>query len=116
MISRKKNHLGGSSVCTDCIDGLLHSGSPCIHIEVMGLVHETKNDVWLIGIPLSKLGPEVSKLIIRGTTLANDASIPTSVVVDIEDTFSSRVEAGLHHLVEPAKEAFVHWAAGFIVD
>jgi hypothetical protein len=52
----------------------------------MWFIHDTEDNLGLAAVLLRKLSPYIRQLRIRRPTLTNNSSIPSSIVVNIEDT------------------------------
>jgi len=66
----------------------------------MGFVHDTKSNLGLVAILLSQLLPNVRQLRVGWSTLSNDLTVPSSVVVDVQNTQgSARVQTSLYKAV-----------------
>ena len=112
----EKNHLRGGAVMTNGIDGILNAGGPNGHVEIVRLVHQTEDDVTLRGVFPRELSPKTSELFIRWSPLTDDATVPASVVVHVEDTESACCETCLHNAVVGVEKGLVQWTSEIIVD
>ena len=66
----------------------------------MRLVNKAKDHSALRSIFGSQLAPQICKLIVRWATLADDASVPSGVIVDVNDTVAASSQAPLNkHVV-----------------
>ena len=52
----------------------------------MGLIDHAHDHIGFAGIVFHQLAPQTGKLIVRRPALPNNGTVPTSVVVDIDDT------------------------------
>ena len=112
----EEDHLGRGAVVTDGVDGVLDGGGPGGHVEVVRLVHQAEDDVALRGVLLGKLGPEIAKLVVRRSALADDAAVPAGVVVHVKDAEGAGRQTRLHELVVGAEEGCVERTAEVVVD
>ena len=112
----EEDHLGLGAVVTDGVDGVLDGGGPGGHVEVVRLVHQAEDDVALRGVLLGELSPEIAKLVVRRSALADDAAVPAGVVVHVEDAEGAGGETRLHELVVGAEEGCVERTAEVVVD
>ena len=61
------------------------------------LVHQTKRNLVVALVLCRNLGPKAGELGVSGTTLAYDGTVPTSVIVDINNAkCSASVQAALN--------------------
>jgi hypothetical protein len=96
VVTWKQDELRLGTSITDGGDGSLDGLSPKVDIgDIMGLVHDTKENLWLIGVFCGELRPERSELIIRGATLIDNFAVIASIVMDIDNTRGSSRETGL---------------------
>ena len=116
VCAREEDHLGRGAVATNRMDDLLERGSPFGHVKFVRLVHQAEDDVALRGVFLSELAPEVGELVVRDSALADDAAVPTGVIVHVEDAEGPGCETRLHDLVVGAEEAFVQRTSKDVVD
>lgn len=100
---------------SDRCDGRLDSLRPCGDSKIMWFVHDAEDDIRIVRVFGSEGRPQRRELIIRGTALADDAAIPTGVVMDVEDTLGARVEAARHEVIVLAKIRGVQIATHDIV-
>lgn len=96
-------------------DSGLNSLRPGGNGKIMRFVHDTKDDICVIRVLGRQGHPQSRKLVIGRTTLANDAAVPTGVVVDVEDALGARVETARHEGVVLAEIGRVQIAAHDIV-
>ena len=82
----------------------------------MRLVHGAEDDVRLVGVLGRELAPDGVELRVRGAALADDAAVPASVVVQVDDAVRARSQAGLHELVVAGEESRVEGAAEGVGD
>lgn len=114
--SGKSDHLGFGTCCSDCIDGCLSGGCPLGSIEVMGLVHDTKDDPRLASILLSKQAPNTSKVLITRSALAHHTPVPPGVIVEIQHGISTRLEHTLDQSIVFGQEGLVERGGSLIVS
>ena len=112
----EEDHLGCGAGGADGRDGLLEGGGPFAHDDAVGLVHQSENDLFLRGVFLGELGPEAAELVVGRTALADDAAVPASVVVQVEDTVCAGGETRLHDVVVGAEETCVKRTSKIVVD
>ena len=112
----EKDHLGRGAVMTNGFDGNLNAGSPGGHVEIVRLVHQAEDDVALRGVFPRELGPETGELLIRWSSLTDDATVPAGVVVHVEDAEGACCETCLHDLVVGVEEGLVQWTSEIVVD
>jgi len=96
VVSWEEDHLSDSARPTDCVHDGLYSIRPCGDVRnVMGFIHGTEDDPRLSRQPLRYLSPDIGKLGVRDivSALADDASVPTSIIVDIHDAVGSGGQA-----------------------
>jgi hypothetical protein len=99
-ISRDQDNVRGTGV-TNCRYGCLYRAGPEIEIDVVRLVHELESDFRVVLVDGGQRGPECSELLVRWSTLANDAAPrPASVIVSKELLVSgprlSEILGGIH--------------------
>lgn len=112
----EEDPLGGGAVVTNGIDGLLDGGGPGGHNKVVRLVHYAEDDVFLRGVLLGELGPEIAKLVVRWSALADDAAVPAGIVVHVEDAEGAGGETRFHEFVVGAEKALVQRTSKVVVD
>ena len=89
--------------CTDCVYSRLTASNPAGEIEIVGFVHQFKYNKGVVSVFGGQLGPEICELIVRWSSLPNDASIPSCEVMDIDHTVRACLEASLHEEIIVAK-------------
>ena len=100
VVAGEKNVLRRRASLTDCGNSGLHGGGPGRDARhIMGLVHDTKDNLGLTGVLLCELGPDTGELGVAGAALTDDLAIPARVVMDIDDAVGACCEAGLDFLV-----------------
>ena len=67
----------------------------------MGFVHQPKDNPFLVLIFISQLTPDTCKLFVRRAPLTNDIvpSAPTSVVMNVDNTETSGIQASLDQFI-----------------
>lgn len=110
----QQNHLRRGPSISDRSDDLLYRSSPGFDIEVMRLVHDAEDDLALALVFGRQCCPKGDELRIRWTTLSNDGTIPTGVVVNVNDTVSAQGQTALHQSVILAKVVRVQRATKVI--
>lgn len=67
----------------------------------MRFVHETENNLRLAGVLGGDLAPKTSEIGVADSAVAltNNVAVPTSVIVDIDDTVGTGSETALYELV-----------------
>ena len=81
------------------------------------LVHQTKGNLAVPLVLRRNLRPKASELSVRRTALTNDRTVPTGVVVDVNDAkCSAGVQAALDQLVVRGPVVGVKGAAEVVVD
>ena len=65
----------------------------------MRLVHQAEDDLWLGAVLFRQLFPNVGELSVGRSTLADDPSVPTSIVVEVEDGVGALAQGVLDQLV-----------------
>ena len=112
----QEDHLCLGAVVADGVDDLLDGGGPGRHVEVVRLVHDAEDDVGLRCVFLGELGPEVGELVVGRSALADDAAVPSGVVVHVDDAERAGRKARLHDLVVGTEEVCVQRASEVVVD
>ena len=80
--ARQQDELAGGAGLTDGVDGGLAGGGPCSHgCKIVGLVHDAEDDLRCLCVLGRELGKQAGVLSIAWTALADDATIPSSIVV-----------------------------------
>lgn len=75
---------------------------------VVGFVHQTHDDLCVTGVLRCQLTPQIGEVVVgRPSALANDGSIPASVVVNVYDAVCTGFQAPLDQLVVSAQVAGV---------
>lgn len=83
----------------------------------MWLVHDAKSDLAAAAVLLGQLSPDACELGVGRTTLADDLTVPSSVIVEVEDAeLGARVQAALNEAIILCKVGRVKSAAEDIVD
>ena len=72
-------------------------------LTIMGLVHDTKDDLGLALVLGSKLAPNAGELCVGRTSLSNDSSVPACIIVNVNDACSTSSKTGLNQLIIFAK-------------
>jgi hypothetical protein len=111
---RQKDHLCRCPGLTDSRHCSLDCLRPHHNVEVVWLVHKTKDYLLLILVLRRELRPERGELCIRRSALPNDGVVPTPIVVDINHAVGSCGEARLHQLVILGKVFRVQLVGGKI--
>ena len=113
----EQDELGGGASVADCGHDGLEGVGPDGDVEIMGLVHQTEDDVGLVGVRLRELGPDGDEVVVgRSTVLANNAAVPAGIVVDVDDAVSAGGEAGLDQTIVVGKECRVKLTAELMGD
>jgi hypothetical protein len=87
------------------------------NITYMRLVHNAEGDLGLAAILLRQLLPDVCQLRIGRSSLSNNRSVPTCIVVDIENAQRcTRVETALDQAVVLTKVIAVQCTAKIVVE
>lgn len=75
----------------DCLDDFLDGLAPETHVEVVGLVHDTEDDIGVGGVLGCECGPDGDEVLVSHGTVAltNDLAVPSCIVVDINNTLGS---------------------------
>ena len=81
----------------------------------MRLVHDAKDDLALSLVDVGQLRPDASKLLICRSTLTDNATIPSCIVVDINDARGSGVQADLDKSVVLSKVVGVERASKSVI-
>lgn len=92
-------------------DGGLDRLGPRGHGEVVGLVHDAKDDVGVVGVLRRERRPQRRELVVGGAALADDLAVPARVVVDVDDALGARREAARHEGVVAGEVGGVEVAA-----
>lgn len=97
-----ENHVVG---CDSANGG--DSGLDCLgpggNSEVVGLIHNTKDDVGVVGVLGSQRRPQGGELIVSWATLSDNLSVPAGVVVDIYNALGAGAQAASHEVIIFAK-------------
>lgn len=103
-----ENHLAGCTSSTNCVDSSLNSLDPWRDgWKVMGFVHDTEDDLGVAGILCGQLRPEACVLGISWSTLVDDSTVPSSIVVEINDDIGASGKTLLYGCIVPREEARV---------
>lgn len=79
LIPRKGNHVC-FGYATDGRDGFLNCASPLVDIwHIVGLVHQTEDDLVIASVFRCELRPKVGKLCVGRSSLSDDLSIPACI-------------------------------------
>jgi hypothetical protein len=103
--------------------GLANSGdrsldgcSPGRHCEVVRLVHQTECDV-LLGLVLrGNLRPDIGELGVGGSTLTDDRTVPSGVVVQVDDAKRTGCQTTLDQLIVSSQDGCIKSAAKLVLD
>ena len=79
-------------------------------LTIVRFVHQPHYNFLLVRILLREFLPQVGEDVRAGTSLADDLAIPACVVVDVNDTVCSGLEARLHQLIICGEVSFVQLA------
>lgn len=82
----------------------------------MRFVHKTKDDFVLGSIFFSQLTPNIGKVSIAGTTLPNNASVPSSKIVIVYKAVAPSGQASLNQLIIVTKVFGIQGSPQFVVD
>jgi len=83
----------------------------------MGLVHDTEGNLGFLAVLLCQLLPYVCQLRIGRSTLANNLAVPSSIVVNVEDTQRrTRAQAPFHEAIVLGEVVGVQLATELIVE
>jgi hypothetical protein len=83
----------------------------------MWFIHDTEDNLGLAAVLLRKLSPYVRQLRVRWSTLTNNCSIPSSIVVDIEDAQRcTRVQASLYEAIVLCEVVPIQSTAELVVE
>lgn len=82
----------------------------------MGLVHKTKDDFVLGSVFFSQLAPNIGEVGIAGTTLPNDASVPSSEIVIVYKAVAPSGQASLYQLIIVSKVFSIQGSSQFVVE
>lgn len=81
------------------------------------LVHDAKGNLWVLDVFRGDLAPERSKLRIGWTALTNDLTIPSAVVVHIDNAhLRGCLQACLNQIVVGREVVRIEGAAEIVVD
>ena len=82
----------------------------------MGFVHEAHDDFIVAGVFPGELAPETRKLLVRGSALTDDLSVPAGVIMDVDNAVGAGRQACLHQRVVFAAVCWVERTCLVVVD
>lgn len=106
VVSGEEDDVGCGTGLADRGDGGLDGGGPGGDVgDVVGLVHETEGDLWLGSVLGGQLRPERGELGVSDTStaLADNVSVPATVVVDVDDAEIGDSQARGHESIVSGK-------------
>lgn len=86
-------YLRGGPSSSDCSHSSLHRGCPRRNINVVRLVHDSKDDIRATLILGSDLSPQVCELSVRRASLPNDCTVPSSIIMLLNSLASRLFQA-----------------------
>jgi len=94
--SGEKHCVGGGTSGSNSVDDCLQSVGPSLDVEIVGFIHEPEDNLLVVGVESRHFGPKIRKLGIRRATLTDNSSIPSSVIVDIDDDVGAKSKGSVH--------------------
>lgn len=115
VVAGEEDDLRLGAGLADGGDGGLAGVGPFRRVEVVRLIHQTKDDLFVVGVLFGNVGPELGKRVVRGSALADDALVVAGKVVQVNHAVGARVEARLHEGVVALPALGVEGAAALVV-
>lgn len=111
----QQNHLRRGTGLSHGGDDLLAGLGPDVDVQIVGLVHQAKDDLVVLLVVLGNLDPQVDKDIVVDASLADDAAIVPGKVVHVNHAVGAGDETGVNDLVVGSPVELVQLAVHGVV-